>query len=71
MYTVILTRPIILVFALALILSAGPARAKEMDEPEDKKTIEVVNLTSSVALRAILPSLTTGINAACATASRS
>jgi endonuclease/exonuclease/phosphatase family metal-dependent hydrolase len=44
MYTVILTWPIILVFALALILSAGPARATEKDESEDKQTIEVVNL---------------------------
>jgi endonuclease/exonuclease/phosphatase family metal-dependent hydrolase len=45
MYTVISTRSIMLALALAFILSAGPAHAKEeQDEPEDKKTVEVVNL---------------------------
>jgi endonuclease/exonuclease/phosphatase family metal-dependent hydrolase len=44
MYTGIPTRPIMFVLALALILSAGPARTEGKDEPEDKKTIEVVNL---------------------------
>src|SRR5262245_42314018 len=44
MHTVISTRPIMLV--LALILSAGPACAKDKgkDWPKNKKTIEVVNL---------------------------
>ena len=46
MYTLISTRPIMLILALALILSAGPAYTgdKEEDKPKHKKTIEVVNL---------------------------
>src|SRR5882724_9236714 len=46
MYTVISTRPIMLVLALTLLLGAGPAhvRDKDNDKPKNKKTIEVVNL---------------------------